>query len=150
MFKFIKDKIFGNHNEKELKRLAPIVEQINSLEEKIRSLSDEQLQAKTSEFHSKTQDYIQEHASKNTSQEELRRYEKEVLNLILPEAFAVCREAAWRTIHMRHFDVQLIGGIVLHEGKIAEMTTGEGKTLAATLAVYLNAISGRGVQGKTQ
>ncbi|MBU1042907.1 MAG: preprotein translocase subunit SecA [Candidatus Omnitrophica bacterium] len=145
MLKFIKEKIFGNHNEKELKRIAPIVEQINALEPQIKPLSDQQLKDKTAEFRQKIQDYIKQNCSKPEDQKELSLCEKQVLDLILPEAFAVCREAAWRTINMRHFDVQLIGGIVLHEGKIAEMTTGEGKTLAATLAVYLNAICNKGV-----
>ncbi|MFH1062353.1 MAG: preprotein translocase subunit SecA [Candidatus Omnitrophota bacterium] len=145
MFKFIKETIFGNHNEKELKRLAPIVEQINALEPAIKILSDQQLRAKTQEFRQKIQEYLSQNCSKTADDKAVARCEKQVLDLILPEAFAVCREAAWRTINMRHFDVQLIGGIVLHEGKIAEMTTGEGKTLAATLAVYLNAISNKGV-----
>jgi len=145
MLKFIKEKIFGNHNEKELKRISPIVEQINALEAQIKPLSDEQLQAKTAEFRTKIQEYIKQNCTKPDNEKEIIKCEKEILNLILPEAFAVCREAAWRTLNMRHFDVQLIGGIVLHEGNIAEMTTGEGKTLAATLAVYLNAICNKGV-----
>ncbi len=145
MLKFITNKIFGNHNEKELKRLAPIVEQINALEARIKPLSDEQLLTKTAEFRTKIQKHIKENCTKPDDEKELIRCEKQALDMLLPEAFAVCREAAWRTLNMRHFDVQLIGGIVLHEGKIAEMTTGEGKTLAATLAVYLNAICNKGV-----
>ncbi|MCG2711171.1 MAG: preprotein translocase subunit SecA [Candidatus Omnitrophica bacterium] len=145
MFKFIKDKIFGNHNEKELKRLAPLVEAINSQEQEIKPLTDEQLRAKTDEFRLLIKRHIEQNSSPESSQELRQKLEKEALNKILPQAFAVCREAAWRTLSMRHFDVQLIGGIVLHEGKIAEMTTGEGKTLAATLAVYLNALMGKGV-----
>lgn len=145
MLKFISDKIFGNHNEKELKRISPIVDQINLLEAQIKLLSDAQLRAKTEEFRQKIQDQIKQNRGNPEDLKELSISEKQALDVILPEAFAVCREAAWRTINMRHFDVQLIGGIVLHEGKIAEMTTGEGKTLAATLAVYLNAICNKGV-----
>ena len=118
--------IFGSKNERELKRMAPLVDQINSLEPQYQSLSDAELQAKTPEF--------KERVSKGEPLEDL-----------LPEAFAAVREASVRVLRMRHFDVQLIGGIVLHEGKIAEMKTGEGKTLAATLPLYLNALTGRGV-----
>jgi preprotein translocase subunit SecA len=119
-------KIIGSKNERELKRLRPIVQRINQLEPKIQILSDDQLRAKTREF-----------------KERLERGES--LDEILPEAFAVVREASKRTLGERHYDVQLIGGIVLHEGKIAEMATGEGKTLVATLPAYLNALTGRGV-----
>ncbi len=119
-------KVFGSKNERELKKLQPAVEAINSLEQKMQAMNDEQLKA-------------QNHLFKE-------RFEKgEPLEDILPEAFATVREASIRTLNMRHFDVQLIGGIVLHEGKIAEMKTGEGKTLAATLPAYLNAIQGKGV-----
>ncbi|MBU4304728.1 MAG: preprotein translocase subunit SecA [Candidatus Omnitrophica bacterium] len=145
MFNFIKNKIFGNHNEKEIKRIAPLVPKINSLEPQIQQLSDEQLREKTGEFKTRIREYVQANAGNDADDNERIRLEKEALNDILPEAFAVCREAARRSINMRHFDVQLIGGIVLQEGKIAEMTTGEGKTLVATLAVYLNALTGRGV-----
>ncbi len=145
MFKFIKDKIFGNQNEKELKRLAPIVETINAFEKEIKALTDEQLRAKTDAFRLTIKQHIEQNSRPDSAEELKNKLEQEALNKILPEAFAVCREAAWRTLAMRHFDVQLIGGIVLHEGKIAEMTTGEGKTLAATLAVYLNALTGKGV-----
>lgn len=118
--------IFGTKNERELKRMQKSVEAINALEPKISALSDADLSAKTQEFKD--------------------RYQKgESLDKLLPEAFAVCREAAKRVLEMRHYDVQLIGGMTLHEGKIAEMRTGEGKTLMATLACYLNAISGLGV-----
>ncbi len=123
--KIIKD-IFGSKNERELKQMAPIVEKINSLEPDVQVLSDAELQGKTSEF--------KERISKGESLDDL-----------LPEAFAAVREASVRVLGMRHFDVQLIGGIVLHRGKIAEMKTGEGKTLAATLPLYLNALTGRGV-----
>lgn len=118
--------IFGTKNERELKRMRKIVDKINALEPTISALSDADLSAKTEEFK--------------------QRYNKgESLDKLLPEAFAVCREAAKRVMGMRHYDVQLIGGITLHEGKIAEMRTGEGKTLMGTLACYLNALSGQGV-----
>nr|WP_312175700.1 preprotein translocase subunit SecA [Moraxella sp. CTOTU46934] len=119
-------KVIGTKNDRELKRMRKLVDKINALEPKIQPLSDEALKQKTAEF--KTQ------FEQGTS-----------LDTILPEAFAVCREASRRVLGMRHYDVQLIGGITLHEGKIAEMRTGEGKTLMATLAIYLNAISGKGV-----
>lgn len=118
--------IFGTKNERELKRMRKIVDQINALEPTISALSDADLSAKTPEFK--------------------ERYNNgESLDKLLPEAFAVCRESAKRVMSMRHYDVQLIGGITLHEGKIAEMRTGEGKTLMGTLACYLNALSGQGV-----
>lgn len=118
--------IFGTKNERELKRMRKIVEQINALEPTISALNDADLSAKTQEFKERFKN-------------------GESLNKLLPEAFAVCREAAKRVMGMRHYDVQLIGGITLHEGKIAEMRTGEGKTLMGTLACYLNALSGQGV-----
>lgn len=119
-------KIFGDPNEKELKNIRPIVDKINALEPDMERMSDANLQAKTSEF-------------------KLRLQKGETLDDILPEAFAVVREASKRVTGMRHFDVQLIGGVVLHRGKISEMRTGEGKTLVATLPVYLNALTGKGV-----
>jgi len=119
-------KIFGDANEREVKRLLKTVDQINGMESSVASLSDEQLSAKTDEFRG-------------------RIVKGESLDDILPEAFAVVREASKRVLNMRHFDVQLIGGMVLHHGKIAEMRTGEGKTLVGTLAVYLNALQGEGV-----
>jgi len=119
-------KIFGDPNERELKRYSRVVEQINALEPQMTAMSDAQLRAKTDEFR-------------------LRLEKGDTLDDLLPEAFAVVREASKRTLNMRHFDVQLIGGMVLHEGKIAEMKTGEGKTLVATLPVYLNALTGKGV-----
>ncbi|GFE58260.1 preprotein translocase subunit SecA [Geobacter sp. AOG1] len=126
MFGAIIKKIVGSKNERELKRLWPIVERINALEPEMVKLSDDQLRNKTFEFK--------------------ERYAKgESLDALLPEAFAVCREAGKRVHNMRHFDVQLIGGMVLNSGKIAEMKTGEGKTLVATLSAYLNALTGRGV-----
>ncbi|RKY35578.1 MAG: preprotein translocase subunit SecA [Candidatus Omnitrophota bacterium] len=145
MFKFIFNKIFGSHNEKELKRLAPFVEKINALEPEISALSDAELQKKTAEFKSFITDYLQKHKQENQDEKSLLKLEAQVLDIILPEVFAVCREAAKRVLNMRHFDMQLIGGVVLHEGKIAEMTTGEGKTLVATLPAYLNTLTGRGV-----
>src|SRR5207249_3226470 len=119
-------KVVGTQNERELKRLRPIVAQVNALEASVQALSDEQLRRKTIEFRQ-------------------RSGNGETLDELLPEAFAVVREAGRRVLNMRHFDVQLIGGAVLHKGKIAEMKTGEGKTLVATLPAYLNALEGNGV-----
>src|SRR5688572_24023477 len=118
-------KAFGDYNEKELKKLWPRVQEVADLEEEIAPLTDEQLAAKTP--------YFRELLAKG-----------DTLDDILPEAFAVCREAARRRLGMRHFDVQILGGVVLHQGKISEMKTGEGKTLVATLALYLNALAGQG------
>ena len=118
--------VFGSRNERLLKQLSGIVKKINALEPQMQALSDDALKAKTEEFKA-------------------RSAKGESLDKLLPEAFAVCREASVRVFGMRHFDVQLIGGMVLHSGKIAEMRTGEGKTLTATLAVYLNALEGKGV-----
>jgi preprotein translocase subunit SecA len=134
-------KVFGTSNEREVKRLLPRVEAINRLEPALQQLSDEQLRAKTSEFRTR----IAAALEGITDADERIAAEKEVLNEILPEAFAVVREAGRRVLHMRHFDVQLIGGMVLHQGKISEMKTGEGKTLVATLPCYLNALAGHGV-----
>ncbi|HEY7444393.1 MAG TPA: preprotein translocase subunit SecA [Vicinamibacterales bacterium] len=119
-------KVIGTQNERELKRVYPLVGQINALESQIQPLSDDQLRGKTAEFR--------ERVAQGAS-----------LDDVLPEAFAVVREAGRRTVNMRHFDVQLVGGIMLHRGKIAEMKTGEGKTLVATLPAYLNALDGKGV-----
>jgi len=119
-------KVFGTKNDREIKRIQVYVDQINALEAEIESLSDSQIMAKTAEFKEKLKG-------------------DPPLEIILPEAFAVVREASKRTLKMRHFDVQLIGGVVMHEGKIAEMKTGEGKTLMSTLPVYLNALTGKGV-----
>ncbi|MFG6372112.1 MAG: preprotein translocase subunit SecA, partial [Turicimonas muris] len=118
-------KIFGSRNDRLIKQYRRKVEEINKLEPSIKALSDEELKAKTVEFRKRLAD-------------------GETLDKLLPEAFAVVREASWRVLGMRHFDVQLIGGMVLNDGKIAEMRTGEGKTLTATLAVYLNALPGKG------
>ena len=134
-------KVFGTSNEREMKRLMPLVERINALEPEMKQLSDEQLTAKSDEFRKR----IHERVDKIEDPDEKAAALKEVLDEILPEAFAVCREGSWRVLKMRHFDVQLIGGVVLHQGKIAEMKTGEGKTLVATLPVYLNALGGNGV-----
>jgi preprotein translocase subunit SecA len=118
--------IFGSKHERDIRKLLPIVEKINSLEPSLKALSNEELGAKTAEFKA-------------------RLARGETLDDILPEAFACVREASVRTLGLRHFDVQLIGGMVLHQGKIAEMKTGEGKTLTATSAIYLNSLSGKGV-----
>ena len=134
-------KVFGTKNEREIKRTMPNVQHISALEPEIKRMSDAELRAKTEEFRAR----IQERTKDIEDDDERRRVENEVLAEILPEAFAVVREAGRRILNMRHFDVQLIGGMVLHDGKIAEMKTGEGKTLVATLPVYLNALPGRGV-----
>lgn len=120
------NKIFGSYSERQVKNIIPLVDKIEALDKTMQSLADDELKAKTQEF--------KDRYSNGESLEEL-----------LPEAFAVCREAAWRVLGMKHYRVQLIGGIVLHQGRIAEMRTGEGKTLVATLPAYLNAISGKGV-----
>jgi preprotein translocase subunit SecA len=133
--------IFGTANERLLKKLWPVVAQINDLEEGTKLLSDEQLRAKTVEFRAR----IAAKLEGITDAEEIKTAERAALDEILPEAFAVVREAGWRAVQMRHFDVQLIGGMVLHQGKISEMRTGEGKTLVATLSCYLNALAGHGV-----
>jgi preprotein translocase subunit SecA len=146
-------KVFGTRNDREMKRLRPRVAAINALEPEIKKLSDEQLRAKTDEFRKRIQDRVSRISDEpDADPERLKQLEKErldatneVLDEILEEAFAVVREAGWRVLNMRHFDVQLIGGMVLHKGTISEMKTGEGKTLVATLPVYLNALSGRGV-----
>src|SRR4030095_10767147 len=121
-------KVFGSSNQRFLKSIQPIVNEINALEPAIKKLSDAELRARTEFF----KDKVREAVAGIEDKEELKRVEREVLDEILPEAFAIVREASVRTTGMRHFDVQLIGGIVLHQGKIAEMRTGEGKTLVAT------------------
>ena len=137
--------VIGTHNDRELKRIKPKAEFITSLEEKISKLSDAELRAKTGEFKAKLKERLKDVDLRNLEKAERRKVETEALEEILPEAFAVVREAGKRVTGMRHFDVQLIGGIVLHEGKISEMATGEGKTLVATLSAYLNALTGLGV-----
>jgi preprotein translocase subunit SecA len=134
-------KIFGTSNERVIKRMAPVVEQTGSFEPAMQALPDEALRAKTLEFRAR----IAARLEGIDDAEERVAEEKAVLGEILPEAFAVVREAGRRMLQMRHFDVQLIGGMVLHQGKIAEMKTGEGKTLVATLPCYLNALVGHGV-----
>jgi len=146
-------KVFGTKNEREVKRLLPQVEAITALEPEMKKLSDDELRAKTAEFRQRIQERVsaipEEPEADSDRRKELdderRKVANEVLDQILVEAFAVVREAGRRVLNMRHFDVQLIGGMVLHQGKIAEMKTGEGKTLVATLPVYLNALGGRGV-----
>jgi preprotein translocase subunit SecA len=158
-------KVFGTSNERAVKRLRPLVDQINALEPQMKQLTDEQLRAKTDEFRARVKEQLKaveeeiaattEELKKSPEGESTTQLEQlgkrreeakqQALDEVLPEAFAVCREAGRRVLNMRHFDVQLIGGIVLHQGKIAEMKTGEGKTLVATLPVYLNALSGDGV-----
>src|SRR5690606_25766382 len=126
MLTWVAKRFFGTNNERAIKRMQPLVERINSLEAGLKELSDAELQATTPAFKERIDN-------------------GESVDSILPEAFAVCREASMRVLGMRHYDVQLMGGMVLHDGKIAEMRTGEGKTLVATLAAYLNALEGRGV-----
>ncbi|MGL5677733.1 MAG: preprotein translocase subunit SecA [Cellulosilyticaceae bacterium] len=120
------EKIFGTHSQRELKRIETIVQQVESYDEAMQKLTDDELKAKTGEFKERL-------ANGETTED------------ILPEAYAVCREAAWRVLNMKHYRVQIIGGIILHNGRIAEMRTGEGKTLVATLPAYLNALEGKGV-----
>ena len=120
------DKIFGTHSERELKRIMPLVDKIEELRPSMQELSDEELRAKTNEFKKRLSD-------------------GETLDDLLPEAYAVVREAARRVLHQEHYRVQLIGGVILHQGRIAEMKTGEGKTQTALLPVYLNALEGKGV-----
>ncbi|HET7440455.1 MAG TPA: preprotein translocase subunit SecA, partial [Terriglobales bacterium] len=147
-------KVFGTKNEREVKRLTPRVEAINALEPQMQKLTDDELRAKTNEFRKRIQERLGNGIADepDADPDRIKQLETErqqalqqALDEILVEAFAVVREAGRRVLNMRHFDVQLIGGMVLHEGKISEMKTGEGKTLVATLPVYLNALSGRGV-----
>jgi preprotein translocase subunit SecA len=173
-------RIFGTANERIIKKLWPVVAEINALEPSIKALSDDELRAKTREFRTRIAQRVAEQtggiekriteirdrikeadaagdkeglenakadlrSAEDEKAADLKTTERAALDEILPEAFAVVREAGWRTVKMRHFDVQLIGGMVLHQGKIAEMKTGEGKTLVATLPCYLNALAGRGV-----
>ena len=119
-------RLFGDYSSKEIKRINGIKDKVLALDTEFSALTDEQLQAKTPEFKE-------------------RLNNGETLDDILPEAFAACREAAWRVLGMKHYPVQILGGIILHQGRIAEMKTGEGKTLVATLPAYLNALSGNGV-----
>ncbi len=133
-------KVFGTQHERDIKKLAPRVEAINALEPAVRALSDEELRGKTAELKARLAAALE-----GVPEEDLKEARAQALDDLLHEAFAVVREASVRALGMRPFDVQLIGGIVLHQGKIAEMKTGEGKTLVATMPVYLNALTGRGV-----
>src|SRR6266540_1069940 len=144
--------IFGSKHERDVKRMWPIVNQISALEPEISPLSDDGLRAKTKEFKERLRPVVEalDNAKKEVPRDEnvIKAAQADLqaaLDDLLPEAFAVAREGGKRILNMRHFDVQLMGGVVLHRGKIAEMKTGEGKTLVATLAVYLNALTGRGV-----
>ena len=121
------EKIFGDLNEKEVKKVSKIADKVMAYDEEYQKLTDQELRSETQEF-------------KERIQEAEKRW-----TTLLPEAFAVCREGAWRSLGMKHFYVQVIGGIVLHQGRISEMKTGEGKTLVATLPAYLNALEGKGV-----
>lgn len=160
MVSWLLQKVIGTYHERQRRRLWPIVERISRLEPTIQQLTDEQLRAKTDEFRLRISTGLSGYTFLSPSdprwydlsmderaalRRERRKVQQAVLDELLPEAFAVVREVAKRRLTMRHFDVQLMGGIVLHEGKIAEMATGEGKTLVATLAAYLNALTGRGV-----
>ena len=158
-------KVFGTSNERQIKRMRPLVDQMNALEPQMKQSTDEQLRAKTAEFRTRIKAGMQDveaeiarltaemqsapgqdvRAQMDALSKQRLAARNAVLDEVLPEAFAVCREGGRRALNMRHFDVQLIGGIVLHQGKISEMKTGEGKTLVATLPVYLNALSGDGV-----
>ena len=153
MLNYVVAKIFGTKNERDIKRMMPVVQQVSALEPQMQALSDAALRAKTDEFRGRIQERLSTvQDDSNGDPDRLKEVDaerdrilKEALDEVLPEAFAVVREAGRRVLNMRHFDVQLIGGMVLHQGKISEMKTGEGKTLVATLPVYLNALSGRGV-----
>ncbi|HVG27645.1 MAG TPA: DEAD/DEAH box helicase, partial [Acidobacteriaceae bacterium] len=134
-------KVFGTSNDRAVKRLLPTLAQINSHEEALKALSDDELAAKTTEFRTRIANAL----AGLTDPEQIAATEKAALDDLLPEAFAVVREAGRRVVGMRHFDVQMIGGMVLHSGRISEMKTGEGKTLVATLPCYLNALAGHGV-----
>jgi preprotein translocase subunit SecA len=133
-------KVFGSNNQRYLKSIQPIIDKINSLEASIKALSDDELRAQTAKFR----EQVARAVEGARDPEDLKRKERAILDEILPEAFATVREASRRVTGMRHFDVQMIGGLVLHQGTIAEMRTGEGKTLVATLPSYLNALTGRG------
>ena len=133
-------KVFGSSNQRYLKSIQPIIDQINALEPSVKKLSDDELRGRTAQF----KETVARAVADARDPEDRKRLEREILDELLPEAFATVREASLRSTGMRHFDVQLIGGLVLHQGKIAEMRTGEGKTLVATLPAYLNSLTGRG------
>ena len=137
MLKFL-IKLLGGSNDKKIKQVLPIIDHINALEPEYEKFSDDELRAKTDEFKK----ILKERQTSDNPKAD-RILEKEALDKILPEAFATVREAAKRVLNMRHFDVQLMGGYFLHNGNIAEMRTGEGKTLVATLPAYLNALTGK-------
>ncbi|MFM8260295.1 MAG: DEAD/DEAH box helicase, partial [Vulcanococcus sp.] len=137
--------LLGDPNARKLKRYQPIVSDINLLEEEVAPLSDDELRGLTTEFRGKLSALQLECQNRGLSLETTLERERKLLDELLPQAFAVVREAGKRVLGMRHFDVQMIGGMVLHDGQIAEMKTGEGKTLVATLPAYLNALTGRGV-----
>src|SRR5688572_882185 len=138
-------KIFGSRNERLLKQYVRQVRAINALEPQMQKLSDGALALKTVEFRNRIKERLAQIPEGADRDPERAAARKDAVNELLPEAFAVVREAGRRTLNMRHFDVQLVGGIALHNGKIAEMRTGEGKTLVATLPAYLNSLSGQGV-----
>ncbi len=160
MVNWVLQKLLGTYHDREVKRLRPVVARINALEPAIQQLTDGELRAKTDEFRRRIADGMKGASFPDPStaawyeltadqrqdvKKQRRAYQQRVLDAILPEAFAVVRETSRRVLNMRHFDMQLVGGMMLHEGKIAEMATGEGKTLVATLPAYLNALTGRGV-----
>ncbi len=168
MFKNLVKKVFGDANEKEVRRMNPVIEQINALEAEFERMSDDELAEQTAMFRETVAERvgsldeelavareallqetdanqrIQDQNEVNRLRRELRQAEADAMDEILPRAFAAVREAAKRSLGLRHYDVQMIGGMVLHQGKIAEMKTGEGKTLVATLPLYLNSLTGRG------
>src|SRR3990170_4779785 len=151
-------KIFGSKHERDVKKIKPIVEEINTFFEEYKSLSDEEIKGKTEEFKQRIREYLDPYQTEGTPEEEQKQAQQEILDQILPEAYAVVKETCRRLLgkkwlvsgieiewDMVPFDVQLIGAVVLHQGKIAEMATGEGKTLVATVPIYLNALIGKGV-----
>ncbi|HEV2765095.1 MAG TPA: hypothetical protein VGV38_19085, partial [Pyrinomonadaceae bacterium] len=135
-------KVFGSSNQRYVKSLRPLVDEINALEPEVQALSDDEMRERISALRERVAQEVEGHED---NKEERKRRTRRALDEILPEAFALTREASVRATGMRHFDVQLIGGIALHQGRIAEMRTGEGKTLVATLPAVLNALTGRGV-----
>ena len=137
--------LLGDPNARKLKRYQPIVSDINLLEEEVAPLSDDELRGLTAEFRQKLSSLQDDCQKRGFSREATLDRERKLLDELLPQAFAVVREAGKRVLGMRHFDVQLLGGMILHDGQIAEMKTGEGKTLVSTLPSYLNALTGRGV-----
>src|SRR5688500_13097118 len=139
-------KVFGSSNQRYIKTLQPLVAEINGLEASVQKLSDDQMRARVIELREQVISEVGETAARGEEErKERKRRTQEALDRVLPEVFALTREASVRATGMRHFDVQLIGGIALHQGRIAEMRTGEGKTLVATLPATLNALTGRGV-----